>query len=227
MHRYLLLLVVGSFATGAALQACSGDSGQSDGGPDATADTASDVTPDTTPTNDAENDAGSDAASTCPTYTGSSTFCQASVAHCMTCGAAASTPTCALPRFTEFCDDVTGALSTQCLNMEVAAWTAGSCDASVACDSTSLADASPTAAQTKAATDYCAMCGDSGACVASVISSLSLKVFSDTLCNSIDQTCTPDASTSAACNKYATCALGLANAQFNNVLNFCKDAGGD
>jgi hypothetical protein len=87
-------------------------------------------------------------------------LCQAEAQRCQTCGGS-STPLTACQRanFTAYCDDVANALSPTYANGFVAC--ASNCDQDAAnnCLQAYVADAAPTSAQLKAATDFCAVCG--------------------------------------------------------------------
>jgi hypothetical protein len=205
------------------LQACSGDASGSDAGPDGT---TTDAAPDVGG-GDAANDVAPGNDSGCPTYTGSSQFCQAVIARCNTCGiGAVKLNTCNTTNFDAVCTFATDLFSSQLAAAESACDSVCDASANTACVDAIVKDAGLSTAQQKTVTDYCAHCSTGPGCGAQLAGQL--VEFNDTLAQAIDSTCTPDSGgpDSGACGLgYQTCAgLILTNALKGNP---CADAGGD
>jgi hypothetical protein len=198
--------------------ACGGDGGSTgDAGPDATQS-------DATQSDVATNDGGGDAQTGCPSYSGSSTICQALVARCNACGGAADASQCALANFAAICEATVGAVYSQAAgNAELACANVCAQPDAQACASAALADAALTNAQLKSASDYCAACLDAGPGCADMVGHAFLVPFSDSLSNAIDTKCTPDAASGCG-QPWLTCAQGLLKA--GSTTNIC-DAGAD
>ena len=226
MKRIALSLIGMSFAVGLAMQACNGgdddltgDGATPDGsqGDAAQGDAAADVVADSKPPSDA-------AAFQCPSYDGSVPLCLAAIAHCQACGGSGGS-SCDTAHFAEECEGYASFYSPQCDDLFVT--NATECDASTSCTSEALADASLTNEQMKAANDYCLKCADAGDCIASVVLSAGLELYSNAVNTLIDDQCTPDASTASACKltSYELCAFSVAGSQLPS--DPCADAGGE
>jgi hypothetical protein len=230
----LRIVVLASFASLPIFAlACGDDNGANDSGTDATEpnDSSPDVTKpsDASPSDAKTNDASDGGFAGCPTYDGSVAFCKTIVAHCEACGP--SLGACDTAHFQTECEAIVPLLSAE--HVAAAAACVSACDTtdqnwgfeippSGTCQKTFLADASLTNAAQKVATDYCAKCGDGGACASQISSELDLVDYSDSLSTTLDQDCTPDAS--AACGTpYFFCALGALGNAGGGIL--CSDAG--
>jgi hypothetical protein len=212
--RWRLLACVGTsaLALGLTAQACGGGTNAADAGPDATSSDSPSDSP-----SDAQADVTTDDGG-CPSYNGSTAYCLAAEAHCTSCGGNFSA--CQRSHFTSNCEAF-GLLFSQAYSN---AFTTCETSCTGTCFTQAIADASLTAAQTKVATDYCAMCSDAGGCVAFIEQKLNLIDYSDNICNQIDSTCTPDSGAACASNPYDLCAATVIS---SGVPNPCADAAAD
>jgi hypothetical protein len=204
---FLGCLSASTLAAGWTMDACGGTSNTVDGGPDAT---SSDSPSDTNPMNDVvSNDVNdNDTGASCPTYNGAVELCNAGISRCTACGSTLTA--CQTANYTTECEALANFFSQAYANATAACASTCDTDADTACIKANLADAALTTAQTQPAMAYCNECfsGNVAACVTAFEGNINLINYSDSVCTSIAQKCTPDASTDAACAplKYGTCA---------------------
>ncbi|HEY1958992.1 MAG TPA: hypothetical protein VGH28_25440 [Polyangiaceae bacterium] len=210
--KLLVALACVSMTGALVVQACGGDDSKpGDAGPDGTSNDA------------VANDAPVSDDGGCPTYTGSSPICKASVARCNACNPTVTA--CERSTFVSTCEAVTPFFSAAYINATADCATLCDSDAQAACSKASLADASVTAAQLKIATDYCGFCDGGAACISQVESSFNLVEYSDSLAATIDSKCAPDAAAKCPLPTFGGCVVGTLFATL--PPNPCADAGGD
>jgi hypothetical protein len=240
---YVLLVL--PLAVIPAVEACSSSSGggspASDGG--AMDASATDASPSSDGGDgDGDGDGGGNvdsAASGCPTYTGSSAYCQAGVTYCNTCSQ--DLTSCAIENYGSYCMSVSGVYQPSLLSALAACAASAPCAASDAgtspCVVAALAAETPSAAQQQVATDYCSHCpGTSGTCTTDFFdvptdggapgAGYFVLFGNDTLATNIDTTCANAALADAGANCEAAFVLCSAAVVKNGIPpNPCGDAG--
>jgi len=209
-----------------ALEACGGgDNNSNDGGQDAT---TNDVAQNDVVAQDSASDAAQNDGGVCPTYTGSSVFCKAAIAHCNTCGPGNGLNECQVQNINAVCSYFDTLFSSQYESAVSSCATACDSDASTACVRSALADASLSTDQQKLVTDYCARCGATSGCATQASENYNVIQMSDELATKVDTTCVPDAGgpdSSACVSGFGACALGIELQAIEGAP--CADAGGD
>ena len=181
-----------------------------------------------------------DASVACPTYSGVDAYCKALVAYCNRCNPQLGA--CDVANFSK-CEQVAAEYGKDGRTALVACVDKAACDKDAGvdrCVRDKLLTATPTAAQTKLAQDFCAECaGDAGAtsCATDFYVHAdggpgpgeSLLEWNDVVINGIDTACIPQikADAGGAANgcgaKFSLCAVGVVAAALPK--DACRDGG--